>query len=98
MRPLLHGDVVAAARVLLLCPPDIRQDICDRMIREAQAADIYARRTKRLHPLWGNGSLMSAARKRLLAAEPTFDSVDYCACFELVLRRLVTWRLSQTHS
>ncbi len=89
MRPVLHGDVTNAARALLAVPRGVRRGLCNRLIREAETADIYARRTGRHHPLWGNGSLMSAARKRMLADEPDFDDLDYCACFEMVLRQLI---------
>lgn len=92
MRPILHGDVSNAARALLHVPRPLRQDLCARMIREAEAADVYARTSGRLHPLWGNGSLMAAARKRMLADEPSFDDAEYCACFELVLRGLTDWK------
>lgn len=94
MRPVLHGDVSSAARVLLRAPPAIRDALCARMIREADLADRHRRRTGRLHPLWGNGSLMSAARKRMLADEPCFDDTEYCACFEMVLRALVERQIS----
>lgn len=96
MRPVLHGDVSNAARALLQVPRGVRQNLCIRLIREAETADIYARRTGRLHPLWGNGSLMSAARKRVLADEPGFDDPDYCACFEMVLRQLIDRCVSLT--
>lgn len=94
MRPVLPGDVSNAARALLCVPRGMRAGLCARMIGEAEAADEYARRMGRLHPLWGNGSLMSAARKRMLADEPTFDDVEYCECFEQVLRGLIERRLS----
>jgi len=96
MRPVLHGDVSNAARALLHVPRALRRDLCARMMREAEAADVYARRAGRLHPFWGNGSLMSAARKRVLADEPTFDDADYCACFEMVLRGLFDFRAGPT--
>lgn len=95
MRPVLHGDVSNAARALLYVPHALRRRLCDRMIMESQAADEYVRETGHIHPLWGNGSLMSAARKRMLADEPGFDDADYCACFEMVLRRLVAWRTNR---
>ena len=85
MRPVLHGDVSSAARVLRRVPPVRRAFLCRRMLAEAEAADRHVARHGRLHPRWGNGSLMSAARKRPLAPEPTFDDPDYCACFETVL-------------
>ena len=92
MRPLLHGDVSDAARALLAAPPAARERLCRRMIVEAEAADAYRRRTGRVHPLWGNGSLMAAARRRALADEPGFDDADYCSCFEMVLRALILHR------
>lgn len=98
MRPVLHGDVSCAARALFAAPEALRGLLCRRMIREADSAEAHVRRTGKAHPLWGNGSLMSAARKRRLADEPGFDNPGYCQCFEMVLRALVVHRLSQTHS
>ncbi|MFV0513141.1 MAG: hypothetical protein ACK5MY_05850 [Jhaorihella sp.] len=95
MRPVLYGDVSNAARVLLRQPPGARPGLCARMIREAEAADAHVLRTGRVHPVWGNGSLMSAARKRLLADEPGFEDNDYCACFAMVLWALVEHRISR---
>ena len=43
------------------------------------------RRTGRLHPDWGNGSLMGAAHKQPMAPEPGFDCADYVACWVEVL-------------
>ncbi len=93
MRPILHGDVSSAARALLMVTPDAREVVCRRVIREAEHADRYRRQTGRVHPLWGNGSLMAAARKRPLADEPGFDDPDYCRCFEIVLSGLVEHHL-----
>lgn len=89
MRRVLYGDVSSAARVLVRARPEDRRRLCDRLIGEAEAADRHMRRTGRAHPLWGNGSLMAAARKRVLAPEPGFDDPDYCQCFEMVLRALI---------
>ncbi|MTI03583.1 hypothetical protein [Roseibium sp. RKSG952] len=98
MRPLLHGDVSAAARVLLALPQSERDRICTEMITEAELADQHVAQTGKLHPAYGNGSLMAAARTRTLADEPAFDDVEYCLCFELVLRQLVRFHISQRHS
>jgi hypothetical protein len=94
MRPVLHGDVSSAARALLAAPEILRAGLCRRLIREAEAAERYVRKTGQMHPIWGNGSLMAAARRRVLAAEPSFDDRDYCACFEEVLRALTEHRAS----
>lgn len=98
MRPVLHGDVSAAARVLLAVPPTDRNRLCTRMIHEAELADKHVGQTGRLHPLFGNGSLMAAARSRRLADEPGFDDPQYCQCFEMVLRHLIRFQINRTHS
>lgn len=94
MRPVLHGDVANTARALLLVPAPGQSALCSRIIAEAEIADRYVRATGRAHPLWGNGSLMSAARKRPLADEPDFDDLAYCRCFEIVLQALIRHHLS----
>ncbi len=88
MRPVLHIDLTDAARALLGMPQPLRQRACTRMIEEAEWADVFARRTGQDHPLWGNGTLSDAARKRVLAREPTLDDTEYCTCLELVLHGL----------
>ncbi|WP_028957685.1 hypothetical protein [Sulfitobacter sp. 20_GPM-1509m] len=85
MRPVLHTDLRDAARALMAVPARLRPDQCRRMLKEATWADRYARQTGRPHPLWGNGTLSDAARKRLLADEPTLDDSGYCDCLTLVL-------------
>lgn len=92
MRPVLHGDIVAAARVLFLTPEPERLVLCRRMIREAECAYRFYLRVGRPHPKWGSGSLMSAALNRPAAPEPSLDNSAYCTCIELVLRELVLRR------
>ncbi len=89
MRPILHGDVSDAARALLASPMAGRERLCRRMIAEADAALSHVNRTGRLHPDWGNGSLMAAARTHRLAPEPGFHDLDYCRCMETVLACLI---------
>lgn len=88
MRAVLFGDIEAAARALLNCPPDAREDLCDRIVAEAGLADRYVRRMGRLHPLWGNGTLRDAARRYGSPPAPGFDDRSYCTCFGLVLKAL----------
>lgn len=98
MRPVLHGDISNAARALLFVPERQRQGLCLQLLEEAELADQFVSQTGRLHPEWGNGSLMSAARKRFLAPEPTFDNPDYCRCFKMVLTALIARSFTLTHS
>lgn len=88
MRPVLYLDVAAAARALLPLPPGERDRVCRLILRDADWADRYTRRLKRMHPGWGNGTLLAAARQWPLAAESTFDDPAYRACFALVLGHL----------
>lgn len=92
MRPVLHGDVVAAACALLARPDAERPVLMQRMLSEAAIADLYRKRLGRPHPIWGNGSLMAAARRRVRAAEPFLDDRDYCACLAMVFEALIDWR------
>ncbi|MCW8843558.1 MAG: hypothetical protein OQK00_09105 [Rhodobacteraceae bacterium] len=98
MRRVMHGDVVAAARVLFALPNAMRADTCRRMIVEADAAHRYFKRFDHSHSLWGDGSLMAAAGQRPMPPEPGFGDLDYCRCFEQVLTALIDWRLSRMHS
>ncbi|MBS0124254.1 hypothetical protein [Thetidibacter halocola] len=61
MRPVLHGDVIAAARAILPLPPLAREAAARRLVAQAEAADRYRKRMGRVHRDWGNGTLMGAA-------------------------------------
>jgi hypothetical protein len=89
MRPVLSGDVSNTARALLREPAAQRQALCARIFEQAALATAFVRRHGRLHPRYGNGSLMAAARRNPLADEPGFDNVDYCQCHVLVMDRLI---------
>jgi hypothetical protein len=95
MRPVLHGDVVSAARALLTVPEAARAEFCATLIQRADMADKHCRQTGQVHLMWGNGSLMAAARTHRLPSEPSFENDIYCSCFEMVLQMLVKWRVSQ---
>jgi hypothetical protein len=92
MRAVLHGDVVAAARVLLALPDSARASCLDRMLDEARWADAYRKRTGRAHPLWGNGSLMAAALRRPARPEPALGDAEYCRCLIAVFEALLARR------
>lgn len=96
MRPLLHGDVSCAARALYAVEPGRRAALCRRMIGAAELADRYRERHGRLHPRWGNGSLMAAARRFPLVDEPGFDDAEYWRCVVQALEALT--RLSPRRS
>ena len=88
MRPVLHSDVIAAARAVLAAPEALRANICARLLQEADWADRFTRRLGKPHPLWGNGTLLTAAQRYRQVAEPTFDDPAYCSAFEIVVSQL----------
>ncbi len=89
MRRVLHGDVSAAACVLLAHPPATRPALMRRLLAQAEAADRWRQAHGRAHPLWGNGSLMAAALTHPARGEPYLDDPDYAACMALVFEALL---------
>lgn len=87
MEPLL-GDVTAAAAALCVVPPGRRGWVLARMMREAVSADAHRARFRRAHPIWGDGSLMTAALRRHPLPEPGLDSADYCRCLAMTYQAL----------
>ncbi|WP_341213569.1 hypothetical protein [uncultured Limimaricola sp.] len=61
MRPILPGCLDRAMAALLAVPPGARPALAARLVTEARTADAWRKRQGRAHPLWGDGSLMSAA-------------------------------------
>lgn len=92
MRPVLPGDVAAAACALLAMGALDRPDAIVRMIRRANAADRYRYVTGRAHPKWGNGSLAAVARTMARECEPYQDDPEYCDCMLTVYAALKTQR------
>lgn len=92
MRPVLHSDVVAAARVLLALPKGGRLQAMRKMLERAGAADLYRKRLRKHHPDWGNGSLMAVAMGHEMRPEPFMDDPDYCRCLMVVFEGLLNWR------
>lgn len=88
MRPVLPGDVSAAARALLPVPRQARPDRARRLIDEACVADAHCRQTGRAHARWGNGTLMAAAYGHPMGHEISFDDPDYLDCQVRVLEAL----------
>ncbi|MBM9595199.1 DUF7742 family protein [Roseitranquillus sediminis] len=78
MRRIMHGDAVAAARALLAVPRDRRAWVMHRMLAETREAEQCRRETGHAHPVWGDGSLMAAALRRAVSAEPPLEDPSYC--------------------
>ncbi len=93
MRPVLPGDVAAAACALLTVQPRDRPDVIVRMIARANAADRYRFVTGAAHPQWGNGSLAAVAKGMARLREPFQDDPEYCDCMLTIYAALKALRL-----
>ena len=81
MRPVRHEDVHAAARVLLGVASGRRVWVLYRMLREAGEASLHGISG---HPVWGDGSLMTAALRRRPCVAPALADRGFCECLALV--------------
>lgn len=84
MRPVQLADIEAAALVLLASAPDARSALAARICTEANIADCYRKRLKRAHPLFGTGTLMSAARRHGRVVRAPACSQTYLECIRLL--------------
>jgi len=89
MRPVLHADVVAAARCLLGVKADKRPALVAELIARSERAERFQRVTGRAHPVFGNGCLEAAAARFFRPAEPFLDDPDYCGCMLTVFEALL---------
>ena len=91
MRAATHGDVVVAARALLGLPPSHWNGELVRWLQLADWADRFRKRTGRVHPFWGNGTLMSAvmALRGPAGGEPALSDPAYLEAFATVIEALV---------
>jgi hypothetical protein len=85
MQTILLGDLVAAARAILMLPPLSRSAEMKKMLSQAHAAHVYVKRYACPHPKWGNGSLMARANIERQIAEPFAADVEYLAALALVI-------------
>lgn len=89
MRPVTHGDILAAARVLLSVPdaawPATLQDLLDKAAR----ADRQRQIAGALAAGSGNGTLMAAALARFPPVAPPVDTPRHLAALATVIAALL---------
>ncbi len=88
IRPATIGCAIAAARALLAQPAPRRPFVLWRMLREAARAEAYRQASGRMHPVWGDGTLMASALRRPCTPEPSLEDADYRKCLIAVLTAL----------
>ena len=97
MRTITHGDVSVVARAVRGMPSDEQQEFVRTLLVNAHAADRYCRKTGRVHPQWGNGSLMAAAHGAGVPTghTPFMSDVSYLEAFAAVIHTILEWRHRQ---
>lgn len=88
---VMAGDAASVREASKLLA-DIRN--WSRLAIDTEAADKYRKKLGRIHPLWGNGSLMGrvGCGAYSCASGPAFQSEEFCACVGEVLVCLQVWR------
>lgn len=85
MRPVTPTDLMAAARVLLAVPARLRVAEAYVLIRHTRIADDFRRDTGRLHPGFGNGTLLSLALQCPTQEPRTPGDPEYLACIATMI-------------
>ena len=92
MRPLLPGDLDCAVAVVMAQPPEDRPRVAAQLLAQADVADRYRKRLGRAHPVFGTGSLMSAALGWPDAPRGGVYDASYCVALIVVLTAVQDWR------
>lgn len=92
MRRCLIGDILAAAAVCARAPADDHADIAHQLIMQADAAHRYAKYHHKIHPVWGNGSLMARAMAEKRGVGADFGSVQFLEAMAVVTTALAHWK------
>lgn len=85
MRRVLLQDVLTTACALLRVAPSDRKALCERILEEADAADLYRANTGLCHPAFGDGTLSAAARQYGLAPNRGLSDFAFYGCLHIVL-------------
>jgi hypothetical protein len=90
MRRVMMGDAIAAALVLRAVPEGARAACFAAMLARAHAADLWRKRLGRVHPEWGNGSLMALAMAEGAGrvGEPSLADPSYLAALAVLIEAL----------
>ncbi len=85
MRQIGLTDLYHAARVVQTAPEAARNDTCAELFWQAHVADKYVKRLRKLHPVWGDGSLRAAALAQSNRPGSTVVTPDLHRCLMIVL-------------
>lgn len=88
MRVPTHTDLIVLARVLRACPNEMRDWVARRILEEADSANRCLIAENVPHPVWGDGTLASAALRRGVPPQFSLSDPEYCLCLMSVARAL----------
>jgi hypothetical protein len=88
MRAVKLADIEAAARAAMCCRPAARSTLVARLMMQADMADKYRKHLRKPHPLFGTGTLMSAAGKHPQVARPEILDSNTLDAFAHVINAL----------
>ena len=88
MRPVSVADIEFATRAVIAVPECERATMARRLVGQAFEADRFRQKTGRAHPVWGAGSLMSAALAHPQAKRAGCLNDDWLAAMACVLSAL----------
>lgn len=89
MRPVQLADIEVAARVLMAVGARQRVGIAAQLIERAALADQVRLATGKAHPLFGSGTLMSAATSLPSSPRPAFLGPDELQAIAIVINGLL---------
>lgn len=90
MRPVLHADLAAIARFLMMYPPGLRGMVCDTLIDRAHLAD-KLRKAGCYRAELGDGTLRSTIARAPLPGEPDLRDANFRHANQVVLAALSAW-------
>lgn len=88
MTPVIYNDVLAVVSVLSAAPPERHAEMIMALIREADQAELYRRRYRSAHPVFGDGSLMGAALRHKQRGPVSFGCAEDLTAWIVVLEAL----------
>lgn len=82
------GDIILAARHVMLAPPLKRETRCENLFECVEEAFIFRTLTGKAHAFYGDGTLGSYALRHALAATPARLDREFLDTLMLVLTKL----------
>lgn len=98
MTPVIYNDVVSAVAVVAAVPRDERVTVMSDLLWQAEQAEEHRLICCAVHPLFGDGSLMSAALRHPGKGSVSFQTVEGLTAWLVVLTALRAWLLAAERS